>query len=784
MATKTSQLDPEPKYGEPLDDDELLRYHWYLYDLSKSYFGGEQRKEHRRLQDMYFGKTLTAAEVDYLTGQGRVPINFNFFCGTVNALVGTEAADRKECVFKSDQEDPDLQSMVIADWMTILCRKQMVACDGPRILSDAFQDDLIVGSGFTEVYLDVSRMPMRVVLKPILETEVFPDPDAREHNYTDGQFIIKKRRFSLEEIQARWPDKAAAIEAAAGSGALPSIAPTENVDGVPQRGARPNRRSKIDVYHLEYWRPSPRKVWYDPQTGERRDTTPDELAQREKELAAQVDPATGAAPPPVQEFTYTGRSYWSAWIAGDEKTAKGGIVLEHQESTVPSFTTKVVTGFRYKDYDKERLQYFGIGLLIAYAQLYLDKALRMWLEIVDRGSKGGGDIEADAIPGDPQTFIKERSKPGIWQIVNSGTNTAEKIKEREQPRTPQGYEDILNLCRDAISGLSSVTDVVKGTAETERSNVLVTNLQGQSRTMWGPLFESYTSYVMDVGKLVVAISLKHLPDVELDRLIGPVQVEGMTHTKSTDPASGEDVWQPIMVPATSPGGGQPCQDCGGAGVQGMGMGGMMQGGMGAPAAGGGEPCPTCEGKGRVQPATPSYYLKQEDPFLYKVTVDVGQSSPTARNAFWQIFQQGIGKMLTDLGVEASDILPIMAQNMPLPGTQANELAKRIEATLAKKEQLQAPQGIAAALQGLGAQGAQQVIQQVAQALKLDLGGQEEEQGEQQKSPLKVTGKLELMTPDEQAQFLAQVGVQADQNPAAMPPPTDGGAPPGPPGAQG
>jgi len=739
---KTSVTSPEPQFGEPLDNEELLRYFWHLKKQSEDYYGGDRRKEHRKLQDMYFGKPLEDSDVAALKRSGREPINFNYFASTVNAIVGTEAADRKECVFKPDDEDPDEKSAVIADWMTIIGRKQIVGCNGARVMSDAFQDELITGCGFSDVYLDVSRMPMRVVVKPLMETEVYPDPDAREPNYMDGQFFITVRSMTLEEVQGRWTAQAAEIEAECSAGSLPTVAPTENVDGVPSRKPRPNRRSKINVWRFQYWRPTPRRVWYDPVTNERRDTSPAELAQREEEMAAQVDPATGQAlHQPIQQFSYTGRTYWQAWIVGDEKTGNGGIVLEHQEMTVAAFTTPAVNGFRYKDYDSNRLQHFGIGLLIAYAQLYLDKALRVWLEIQDRAAKGGGWAETDALVDDDfAKFVRDVNRPGNWVQVAPGGIA--KIQEREVAKTPEAYARILDLCRDAMAGLSSVTDVVKGTAETERSNVLVTNLQGQSRITWGPLFENYTSYVMNVGKLVVAISLKHLPDMEIDRLIGPVQVEGMTHTKQIDPASGEEVWQPIMVPGPD---------------------------------------------GQQIPATPSYYLKEEDPFLYRVTVDVGEASPTAKNAFWMILQQGIGKMLTDLGVDAQDILPVMAKNMPLPGIQANELAKRIEDRLAKKRQLEAPQGVAAALQGLGPQGAQQVIQQVAQALKLDLGGQGEERGEQQKSPLKVTGKFELMTPDEQAQLLAQVGVNADpqreQGPAVPPPPTTGAPPPGVPGVQ-
>lgn len=698
----------EPEYGKPLDDDELTAYFWDCYDDANNWFAPKWDAV-SALWDAYSGETLSEADKKHLEATKRPPINYNLMKGTIDAVVGGDQADRKEVVFRgTGPEDTD---GVIAAWMTQVCRTEVGKCNGYRQETDILFDDLIGGYGFSETFLDLSKKPMRVPTVRVQPWEMYPDPDATEGNLSDARYVIRERGWTLEEVQARWPDKAEEIGTKVSMGNIPSFAPNVGVQGRWSKRVTPTRRSRIKVYDFCYKRFTPKVVWTDPETGEEQSTSRAELVARQKELDLEYEAALAEqqmqlaamavqmaspemggegmppgpgpmAPPPPPErreieekYQYPAETFFRAYLLGDAKAVNANVVLEHQEIKVSRFPYQSLTCFMRKRFKEERVDFFGLAHVVKGAQLYLDKALGVYLDILARSSKGGGFVEKDAIIGSPEKFQTEQSIPGMWHVVQSGAIEAGKIRDKPVQPTPSGYESFLQIVMGMFAHQSGVTDAVKGTMVTERSNVLISNMQAQSQVMLNPALDPLTAYRMSVGQLRLEMMLSLLPAEHLDKLIGEVKPEDFPGLLvDMDPQTGQ------MVPRMDEDG---------------------------------------------APMTPGKILKTVNPFDYDVAVDVGQASPTSRQAVWKILEQGVFKTLTEsigaAGLEAAPLLQVLLRNLPFPGDQSKILGDWYEKRIAEKEKMQTTQGILEMLSQMPPDESQQILGQFMQQMQQQQG---------------------------------------------------------------
>lgn len=659
MAADTYDLE----YGEPLSDADLVDYFWSIFPASKDHFDPIW-EESETLYKTYYGDTLSEQDATWLIETKRPPISFNFVSGTIDTIVGSDMADRKEVVFRgADMSDFD---GIKAEWITRILRHQMNKTKALRHQSDAFFDMLITGYGFAEVFLDSSKIPVPVALKRVQPWEMFPDPDATEDNLTDARFMIRVRKWMVEEVQARWPKMAREVADAITTNQVPTTTPKPSISGHWKEVASPTLRKGVTVYHLVYRRYEPRVAFEDPETGEIVKMRPREFEERQDQAQAAFQAAmeqwssmpTIEPPPSPDDFLvaeyeeFPSETFYSAHLLGNKEEGNG-IVLEHRELSVPMFPYRCVTGYKLKDTTENRVRFFGPAKKIYDPQLYLNKSLQVWLDILARGSKGGGFINRELVKGNEGKFIKEQSIPGMWHVVD-GEVTAENLQFKPVQPTPSGYENFLNLCMDAISRVSLVTDWVKGTAQQERSNVLISNLQQQAMTGLNPLFDPLAQFREECGTLVAKLMLKHLPDRDLNRMLGEVEpVEGLTHEMAPDPETGEASLQPIMV-----------QDEG----------------------------------GEMRPVTPADLLRQVDPFEYDIAVDVGQASSTQKQSVWQIFiQTGLLQQLIEMGVPMETILPQLIRYLPLPSTMAKKMADELEEQMEQAQAMRTEEGLIEAL---------------------------------------------------------------------------------------
>jgi hypothetical protein len=520
----------EPEYGQEMDDQELVTWFFKRFRDSEAHFQW-WRSEADVLYKMYSGRGIySEADSWWLNKTKRTEINVNLTLGTLNSIIGAQMSDRKEVQFRGVEEKT--HSGVIAEWLTQVLRTAYQACFGHRKETEASLDMLITGYGYTEGYLDATRLPMIAKLEIAPPWEVFADPDALEDNLSDSRFIIRRRHWDIEEAQAKWPDKKDEISAAAVgmNMSLPSTYP-ESV--TLRRSVSEHRANRVPIYQFQYVRYVTYVAYIDP--GGQQVSMPKEVAKENWKLA-------GEEPRVVHEYPH--KCYYQAFITGSSENASGS-VLERSKLSTSRFTIQPVTGYKEKDLWRERGLCFGPARTVVDLQRYINRSYSVYLDILARGSKGGFIVETDAIPKSREDFEAQASTPGGVISVKPGALAEGKIQERGTQSPPTGIDQFLRLLVNSFEQVTGVGEYLKGTSTSERSNVYVSNMQQQSYTMLAPLYDPITKFQIENGKLLMEIILQHYTEDQINRILGDQdEVEGLTH--QLDPETNE------LVPVTTP----------------------------------------------------------------------------------------------------------------------------------------------------------------------------------------------------------------------------------------
>lgn len=704
----------EPKFGEALDEKQLLEFAFGALRRSKDWFG-KIWDEADAMWDMMAGESFTALDKQYLVETGRPVIDPAFAAGIVRTVVGAEMGQQSEVVFRG--VDEGLEDEVIGTWLTNLVRHGMGQTNGHREMMSAFQDMLVTGYGFALTYLDVSVIPQRFKTEALNYWNTWPDPDAVKQNQADANFWGIETKWRPQDAVARWPEKKAELEKAAGSSAMPTPLPLSSTVGGTRRGSVSARQGVV-ITEFHYRLAKPKAVWVDPEDpqGKQKKTNREEYDARKKELeeraaaetkayeeavaewmtAAELDPtmnlpAPEPPPPPVllddaQAHFFNGHCYYRCYFAGED--IKDGALLEREELEIEEFPVKALTGFPWKQRREERIRFYGMLRDLYDIQITTSRMIQLYLDSLARRVKGGGIAEESAFVGGRdgyEKFVKNSSISGMWHMVADGSVAGGRIREFSALQQEPGIQEAYRTFLEMFGLVSGVTQMLQGTFTGDRANTLVSNLQEQGLQMLLPIRAPRTEFVMAVGRLFAKLCIQYLPAEELDKILGVQKVEGLTVQKVLNPETGEEEEVPIQSSEIGP-------------------------------------------DGQPLPMTAGRILKQVDPFDYSVTVDVGVATPTQRQATFQYFSQhGLFKELMDAGVPPEILVPRMLENSPLPGTVAKQMADELRKFYEQQKKQGTEQGILEAFQqmvGTDFESAQALLDQIMQIAG---GGQQQGQ---------------------------------------------------------
>jgi len=656
------------------EDDFVVKFRKNL-EGSRSAFSPWKEKA-KKYYRTYAGDPWSDADRAKMQKEDRPPVTYNYALSVINAVLGKEMSERKEIKFEGVGKH-DLRDQKVAEWQTNLVRTWWAQCDGHRHESQSLLDQLITGYGWGHVFLDLSRFPFKVKLEHVDPWEMLPDPKAKDDNLTDARWLIRERRWGVDEVKAVWPEKSESLVASLSTSGHSSVYPKVAVAGYTTNSIVAPDEEEITVWEYQFRKKERWVAFVDPDTDERL-----ELPQDEFDQVQQQAEEAGMQVPEWEAFMRD--VFYRCYLGGSEQSDT--VVLQEPERMhTDLFTYTCITGFREKIIG-ERTEFFGLMHLIYEPQMWSSKVLSTIIEVMARSNKNGILYEQGSIV-DPIKFKEEFSKPGGMMMVEEGALRDKRLEFLKPPSYPQGLDMIIHQAVKGIHDISGVSEIVMGTSKQERSNVLVTNYQDKSYTLLTPLIDPLSGFRIRIGRLLAAYIQKYVPEEDINRSIEDEGVKDLTVRPMVDPQTG----QPMMDPET----GKP---------------------------------------GMEQIATPGQLLKQVNLMDYDVVVDLSFATTSEKQSLWQLFaQHGVLQMLTEAGVPTHKLFPFIFRMLPVPAEMARELGDEMEKELGQQNAMQTADGMIEIFQGMDPETMNQVAQQVMQIMQ-QMQQQQQQQQPQQQQP--------------------------------------------------
>jgi len=446
------------------------------------------------------GHQWTEAEKAELEEKARVPVVFNRVQVIIASVSGSEINNRTEVRFiprEIGDAKPNEILTAGAEWF----RDEANAEDEE---SQAFEDTLICGIGWTETLLDYtsdSDGAPRIVRLDSLE--MCWDAHAHRKGLQDATRAARVRRIPIAEARDMFPDAEDADLHADWIGKAEESERHDNLIGDQYRSGRKGEdgepRSTVTVVQVQ-WRERARSVEYvDPQSGERK-----EMPKGDWDKLAKVMPVDIAIPNrPVTRYVWR-----QAFLGRD------GILLENQPCK-DGCTFKAITG----NYDRKEKRFYGLLRVMMDPQKYANKWLSQTLHIINSNSKGGVMYEADAVE-DARAFEEGWAAADSAVPVRSGALSGGRIQPKPQVQMPAALMQLTQFAISTIRDTSGVSLELMGMADRQQAGVLEYQRKQASMTTLAVYFDSLRYYRKVQGEVILSFLRDHIaPTGRLVRIV-------------------------------------------------------------------------------------------------------------------------------------------------------------------------------------------------------------------------------------------------------------------------
>ena len=469
------------------------------------------------------GEQWTADEKAQLKEALRPEIVFNRAITIIKAVAGFEINQRHEIQYLPR----NLEDAAINEVLTAASKWMADECDGEDEESEAFQDALTCGMGWTENRMDYERDWQGLYVEAQVDPlEMYWDRSARKKNLADARRIWRLRKMALGEARALFPGKTRLqLDARWAVGDVPEEPQKsleekwkrdENVAGVDER-------DEVHVLERQWFEREPMWLTADPET--------DTLTQLTEAQYALLS-ARGAA---------FGISFTAQKIAvlRYKRAFIGAEVLECGDAPLPDrFSYACITG----QLDKMKGTWFGLIRIMRDPAKWANKWLSQTLHIMNANAKGGILAEPDAFE-DQRQAEETYAKPDAitWMrkgaLGNALTGAGPKWAPKPQATFPQGFYQLLEF---AISSLRDVTGInleLLGQKDVMQPGILEAQRKQAGMTVLATMFDSLRRFRKQVGRIRLYYIQNYLSDGRLIRVTGPEGARGVQLLK--DKTAGE-----------------------------------------------------------------------------------------------------------------------------------------------------------------------------------------------------------------------------------------------------
>lgn len=166
------------------------------------------RPQAAKCEDYFDGNQLDSEYLAQLEERGMHPVSRNMVKAPIRTLLGFEAKNRADFrAFANGDDDTDV-AVSLSKWLHEWERRALA----DRAVSEAHRSQIVAGLGWVEVGRnnDPFGYPHRCWTPQHIE--MYPDWRARENDYSDRRYLLRKKWFDRDELMARFPKKRALIK--------------------------------------------------------------------------------------------------------------------------------------------------------------------------------------------------------------------------------------------------------------------------------------------------------------------------------------------------------------------------------------------------------------------------------------------------------------------------------------------------------------------------------------------------------------------------------------------
>jgi hypothetical protein len=474
-------------------------------NVNRAHVGYRESRDHtsiwrdaaRTWFSMAAGDQWDSSDLARLQEQQRPAVVFNRILRTLSAVAGTQVSNRQEVRFiPREMGDAQLNEILTAaaSWV----RDE---CDAEDEESDAFRDMCITGMGWTETRLCYESDPDgKIIIDRTDPLEMYWDPSARKRNLSDVQWVMHVKVMDLDEFRAKWPDADPELAASPWEGAEDDTSRRSHV--YPQDAYKASQNDKkrggkarIRVAHIQW---AKRHDVY--RVGKRAESmeAPDFEKIRKKLEQHGID-----------HVRQPGVVWHRAFIAG-------GVELESGPCPHPDGPT-----FRCMTYERDHNAntWFGLVKAMVDPQRFGNKFFSQVLDILNKGSKGGIMVEADATDDMRELETKWARPDGVIKF-RPGALSQGKIQEKPVVKLPTGIDRLMAFSLDAVHEVNGISLEFLGAADRAQAGVLERQRKQAGLTILAPLFDALRRYRKEQGRVLLHFIQEYISDGRLIRITG------------------------------------------------------------------------------------------------------------------------------------------------------------------------------------------------------------------------------------------------------------------------
>lgn len=185
--------------------------------LSDIRFQPKWRDESSKCADYYAGNQISSERLERMNKLGIPPLVTNLIRPTIDTVLGLEARSRTDWrVIEESDASPVPEVLMKA--LNAKLNEAERESRADRAISDAYAGQIKTGIHWVEVSRAVDAMDYPYRVQDVSRDEIWWDWRAKRADLSDARWLVRKRRFDLDELTAMMPEHAEVISQAVTAG--------------------------------------------------------------------------------------------------------------------------------------------------------------------------------------------------------------------------------------------------------------------------------------------------------------------------------------------------------------------------------------------------------------------------------------------------------------------------------------------------------------------------------------------------------------------------------------